>query len=116
VVRREGDTLVTYTHYGTGNYHPITARIYTDLSFFHLRRGAWARCDQGVQLPVGLCAARGAGEPGDFADHAEAAPAGADRAEADHARAGRPAEIWAKMNSLIDPEVIDALYAASRPG
>ncbi|MFT7058854.1 MAG: polyphosphate kinase [Pseudorhodobacter sp.] len=116
VVRREGENLVTYTHYGTGNYHPITARIYTDLSFFTcdaaLGRDATKVFNylSGYVHPEGL-------------ENLSIAPSGLKlklleliNTEAEHARARRPAEIWVKVNSLVEPDIIDALYAASNAG
>ncbi|WP_089994716.1 RNA degradosome polyphosphate kinase [Cognatiyoonia koreensis] len=116
VVRREGEKLVTYTHFGTGNYHPITARIYTDLSLF--------TCDSklGRDATKVFNYLSGYAQP-DALENLSIAPLDLKStlleliaAEVAHAKAGKPATIWAKMNSLIEEDVIDALYAASQAG
>ena len=116
VVRREGDGLRSYCHFGTGNYHPITARIYTDLAYFTCDE---ALCRDAVDLFNYMT---GTARPEKLAK-LKFSPIDLRRTildlvedEIGHARAGRPATIWAKMNSLVDDEIIDAFYRASQAG
>ncbi len=116
VVRREGGKLATYTHFGTGNYHQITARIYTDLSLF-TRDAALGRDATKVFNYVS-----GYAKP-DHLENLVISPDGLKtallagiEAEIGHARNGKRGEIWVKMNALIEADVIDALYRASGEG
>lgn len=120
ILRREGDELRTYTHFGTGNYHPVTAKIYTDLALF--------TADPVLGRDAGrlfnyITAYREPPEAGPELEKLVMSPFAMEEFLIDHinleakaAKAGKPSGIWAKMNSIVDKDVIDALYKASRAG
>jgi polyphosphate kinase len=115
IVRREEDETVLYTHVGTGNYHPGSAKVYTDLAYFscnetlgndvnkvfnYLTSGSIPSCSLLSVAPGNLRK--------DLLMHIDT--------EIENAEQGKTAEIWAKLNALTDPELIDKLYSASQAG
>jgi polyphosphate kinase len=116
VVRRENEVLRTYCHYGTGNYHPVTAKIYTDLSLFTTDPALGRDSGKLFNYITGYAKPDRLEKLSYSPEMMKADLLRLIENEAINARAGLPSGIWAKMNALVDPEIIDALYAASCAG
>lgn len=116
VVRREGGTLVSYVHFGTGNYHPITAKIYTDLSFFTCDPALTRDAAKTFNFMTGYAKPDGMESLAIAPIYLRKRVLSLIDAEIANVKEGKPGAIWAKMNSLVCPQLIDALYRASQAG
>ena len=116
VVRRENGELVTYTHFGTGNYHPGTAGIYTDLSLFTCDKALGRDATKVFNYVTGYVRPESLEKLAISPHMIKPRLLEGLAAEIEHAKAGRPAQVWVKLNAITEPEVIDALYAASQAG
>ena len=116
VVRREGGELCSYVHFGTGNYHPYTAKVYTDLSFFTCDPALCRDATRLFNYMTGYASPASLEKVAVAPIDLRARLCEFIEAEIANAKDGKPAQIWAKMNALVDPAIIDLLYQASQSG
>ncbi|MFH7811046.1 MULTISPECIES: RNA degradosome polyphosphate kinase [Acetobacter] len=116
VVRREGAQVRSYAHFGTGNYHPITARIYTDLSFFTCNPALARDSARLFNYVTGYAMPARMEEIAFSPITIRSTLKDLIKEEIAHVKAGRPGTIWLKMNALVDADLIDCLYRASCAG
>ena len=116
IVRKEKEKLITYTHFGTGNYHPVTANVYSDLSFFTCDSSLGKDATKLFNYVSGYAEAEGLNDLSIAPSFLFNDLLGYIEAEIQAALGGKPAQIWAKMNSIMEQNIIDALYRASQAG